>query len=126
EVARRAQDAREHAQIRPEWRGDAGHDLARSRGTHGHIDGENQDVRADGLGAADKIEADGMLVAGAAIELEPKHVRRDLGCTLDGHPPTRPSTYGTRACCAAAARCWSAPGHTIEGPPMGATPIGAE
>jgi hypothetical protein len=37
------------------------------------------------FGAANKIEADGVLVAEAPIELEPQHVGRDLGCALNGH-----------------------------------------
>jgi len=55
-------------------------------------------VHTSGLGAADKIEADGVLVAGAAIELEPQHVRRDLGCALDRHAADQPERIGhTRA-----------------------------
>ncbi len=42
-------------------------------------------MHADGLGAADKIEADGVLVAGTAIELEPQDVGRNLGSAFDGH-----------------------------------------
>ena len=40
---------------------------------------------AGGLGAPHQVEADGVLVAGAAVELEPEHVGRDLARALDGH-----------------------------------------
>src|SRR5262245_5829832 len=55
-------------------------------------------MRTSGLGAADKIEADGVLIAGTAIELEPEHVGRDLGCALDRHAADQPERIGhTRA-----------------------------
>ncbi len=46
------------------------------------------------LGAADEIEADRMLVARTAIELEPEHVGRDLGRALDRHPADEPERVG--------------------------------
>src|SRR6201993_3716728 len=98
EIAGRGQNAGEHAQIRPERRCDAGRNLARARGAHRYIGGENQDMHTSGLGAADKIEADGVLVAAVAIELEPEHVGRDLGCALDRHAADQPERiWHTRA-----------------------------
>ncbi len=38
------------------------------------------------LGAADQIEAEGVIVPGHAVELEPEHVGRQLGGLLDRHP----------------------------------------
>ena len=40
-----------------------------------------------GLGTAEEIETDGMLIAEATIELEPKHIGCDLRCVLDHHSP---------------------------------------
>ena len=79
-----------------------------------------------GLGAPHEIEADGVLVARAAIELEPEHVGRDLGGVFDRHPADQSERIGNVRALAAAARYWSAPGQTSDGPPIGATPIGAE
>ena len=80
-----------------------------------------------GLGAPDEIEADGVLVARAPIELEPEHIGRDLGGLLDRHAADEPERIGQRSRAAQApARSWSAPGKTSDGPPIGATPIGAE
>jgi hypothetical protein len=86
EVAGRSEDAGKHPQVRPERRGDAYRDLARARGAHGNIEGEHEHVHAGGFGPAHQVEADRVLVAGAAVELEPQHVGGDLGRALDGHP----------------------------------------
>ena len=98
EIAGRAQYAGDHAQIRPERRGDAGGNLARTCGAHRNVEGKNQYMHPDRLGAAKQIEADRMLVARTAIELEPEHVGRDLGRALDRHPADESERIGnTRA-----------------------------
>ena len=58
--------------------------LARADGAHRHVEGEHQHVHARGLRTLDQIKADGVVVLGEAIELEPEHVGRDRGDLLDG------------------------------------------
>src|SRR5258708_29195149 len=87
EIAGRAQNSAKHAQIRLERRSNAGRHFPWARRAHGHIRSENENVHPSGLGPAQEIEADGMLVAETTIELEPKHIGRDLGCALDRDSP---------------------------------------
>ena len=51
---------------------------------HRHVEREHQHMSAGRLGPLDQVEADGVVVLGKAIELEPEHIRRDLGDLLDG------------------------------------------
>jgi hypothetical protein len=126
EITRRAQDAGKHAQVRPERRGNAGGNLARTCGAHWNVEREHQHMRPDRVGAAEEIEADRMFVARTAIELEPEHVGRDLGRALDRHPADEPERVRHARTLRRGRKILIGSGHTIEGPPMGATPIGAE
>ena len=51
-------------------------------------------MAAGRLGAPHQIEADGMIVRGGAIELEPEHVGRQFGDTLDGRAADRAERIG--------------------------------
>ena len=82
-------------------------------------------MHAGGVRALDQIEADGVVVLGEAIELEPEHVGRDRGDLLDGGAAGAAERVGHAARCAAAANSLSAPGQTTIGLPIGAMPIGA-
>ena len=78
--------AGDHAPVRLEHAA-AAHadlDLARAHGAHRHVEREHQHMDAGGIRAPHQVEADGMVVLGEAIELQPHHVGRDLGDLLDG------------------------------------------
>ena len=51
-------------------------------------------MTAGRLGAPRQIEADGVIVPGGAIELEPEHVGRELGDALDGRAADRAERIG--------------------------------
>ena len=51
-------------------------------------------MTAGRLGAPRQVEADGVVVPGGAIKLEPEHVGRDLGDALDGRAADRAERIG--------------------------------
>ena len=80
------QHAGDHAPVRLEHAAAANADLhlARAHGAHRHVEREHQHMHAGRVGAAHQVEADRVVVLGKAVELQPEHVRRDLGDLLDG------------------------------------------
>ena len=81
--ARRSRDLHHDAGINVEGAGDARCHFTRPGGADRHIKRQDQGLAADGLGATNQIETDGMIVVGQAIELEPEHIRRDRGDLFD-------------------------------------------
>src|SRR6476660_5706139 len=51
--------------------------------THRRVKRQHQHVRACGLSTLDQVKADGVIVLGEAIELEPENIRGNLGDFLD-------------------------------------------
>jgi hypothetical protein len=58
-------------------------DVARPLRFAGAVDGRHQHLCARGVGAPQKIEGNGVIVGSESVELEPEHVRRNLGDALD-------------------------------------------
>ena len=60
------------------------HNFARAAGAHRHVERENDGAAIGRRGAAQRIEADGVVVAREAVKLKPENVRRDFRDFLDG------------------------------------------
>ena len=91
---RRHQHLQHHREVGIEGAAEADHHFTRPRGAHRHVEREHQRMTAGGLRAPHQIEADGVVVLGGAIELEPEHVGRELGDALDGRAADRPERIG--------------------------------
>ncbi len=92
--SRRHQHLQHHLEIGIEGAAEADHHFARAGGAHRHVEREHQRMTAGGLGAPHQIEADGVVVPGGAIELEPEYVGRDFGDALDGRAADRAERVG--------------------------------
>ena len=124
--ARRAQHLRQHGQS-PDETGAAetDHDFARRAGAHRHVERQHDSAAVGRRRAAQHVEADGVIVLGEAIELEPENVGRDFGDFFDGGAARHAKRVRNARALGGPRQMVSAPGHTIAGPPIGAMPIGA-